>query len=352
MHTPIIYLGDIPVGIGHPPVVIAELGINHNGSLIEAKKIVDSAYRAGCSIIKHQTHIVEDEMSSYAKSVVPANSSFSIFEIMERCALSEEEEYELKCYVESKGMFFFSTPFSRSAVDRLERFGVQAYKVGSGELSNHPLLHYIAACGKPMILSTGMHNIDSVKKAVAIVEQYHVPYALMHCTNIYPTPFEDVRLGAMLELRREFPHAVIGLSDHTVNNNACLAAIALGANIVERHYTDTKDRYGEDIVCSMDSKELYELLVGASQIFLMLNAKQQDKDIVPGEIPTRDFAFATVVAIEDIQPGELFTKNNIWVKRPGNIGIPAEHWYTLLGQRSAVFIPKDTHIVHTMIMQE
>lgn len=352
MSTPIMYLGDIPVGIGYPPVVIAELGINHNGSLAEAKKIVDSACAVGCSIIKHQTHIVAEEMSSYAKHVVPANSTFSIFDIMERCALSEEEEYELKCYVESKGMFFLSTPFSRSAVDRLERFQVQAYKVGSGELSNHPLLHYIASRGKPMILSTGMNDIYAVRKAVAIIESYNIPYALLHCTNIYPTPPEDVRLGAMLELQREFPHAVIGLSDHTVNNNACLAAIALGASIVERHYTDTKERYGEDIICSMDSKELSELLLGASQIFSMLHAKEQHKGLVEGERATRDFAFATVVAIEDIQEGELFTESNIWVKRPGNQGIPAEEYHTLLGRQSTTFIPKDTHIINSMIVQE
>ncbi|MDE7468823.1 MAG: N-acetylneuraminate synthase family protein [Desulfovibrionaceae bacterium] len=349
MSRPLLYLGDIPVGIGYPPVVVAELGINHNGSLAEAKKIVDSAHAVGCSIIKHQTHIVEDEMSSHAKTVVPSNSTFSIYEIMERCALSEEEEYELKCYIESKGMFFLSTPFSRRAVDRLEQFGVQAYKIGSGELSNHPLLHYIASCGKPIILSTGMNDIIGVKKAVSIIEQYNIPYALMHCTNIYPTPPEDVRLGAMLELQREFPNAVIGLSDHTVNNTACLAAIALGACIVERHYTDTKERYGEDIVCSMDQQELQELLNGASQIFSMLHSKKQHKGIVAGEIPTRDFAFATVVAIQDIYPGEAFTKDNIWVKRPGNIGIPAEEWHTLLGKKSLVFIPKDTHILTTMV---
>lgn len=341
-------LGDNIIGAEHPPVVIAEIGINHNGSLEEAKKLVDSAYSTGCKIIKHQTHIVEDEMSSLAKEVIPGNSKDSIFDIMQRCALSEEEEYELKCYVESKGMFFLSTPFSRAAVDRLEKFGVTAYKIGSGELTNYPLLHYIASCGKPIILSTGMNGIEDVREAVSIIEKYNVQYALLHCTNLYPTPSEYVRLGAMVELGREFPNAIIGLSDHTINNNACLAAVALGASIVERHYTDTKLRIGEDIICSMDEEELRALLIGVKEIFLMRGGK---KSKIEEEEVTRKFAFATVVAIQDIAEGEEFTKENTWVKRPGIEGIPAQEWFSLLGKCSSASIKKDTHITAIMVKE-
>ena len=165
------YMGDIKVGIGEQPLVIPEIGINHEGSLSVAKEMVDAAYRAGARLVKHQTHICEDEMCQVAKNVVPGNAKESIYEIMERCALSEEEEYELMKYTENKGMLFLSTPFSRAAADRLERFGVKAYKIGSGEMNNYPLIQHIASFGKPMIVSTGMNDISSIQKTVTILEK-------------------------------------------------------------------------------------------------------------------------------------------------------------------------------------
>ena len=175
MHSS-FYIGDIKIGYGEAPLVIPEIGINHEGSLKTAKLMVDAAYRAGARLIKHQTHIVEDEMSHAAKKVIPGNSNVSIYDVMKRCALAEEEEYELMKYVESKGMVFLSTPFSRAAADRLEGFGVSAYKIGSGEMNNYPLIKHIAAFGKPMIVSTGMNDIPAVKKVVNILEKYKVPY--------------------------------------------------------------------------------------------------------------------------------------------------------------------------------
>ncbi len=217
------------VGLDYKPLVIAEIGINHEGSLKTAFEMVDAAYKAGAEIIKHQTHVVEDEMSKEAKKVIPGNTNVSIYEVMQRCALSEEDEIKLKEYVESKGMIFLSTPFSRAAADRLERMNVVAYKIGSGEMNNYPLLDHIASFGKPMIVSTGMNNIESVRKAVDILEKHDIQYALLHTTNLYPTPVHLVRLGAMQELQKEFPNGIIGLSDHTTSNRACFAATALGA---------------------------------------------------------------------------------------------------------------------------
>ena len=222
--------------------MVAEIGINHEGSLTTAFEMVDAARRAGVEVVKHQTHVVDDEMSGAAKKVVPGNATVSIYEIMQRCALSEDDERTLKEYVESQGMIFMSTPFSRAAADRLQRMNVPAYKIGSGECNNYPLLKHIASFGKPMILSTGMNTIESVGKAVAILESARVPYALLHTTNLYPTPPHLVRLGAMVELGKAFPQAVIGLSDHTTDNVACLGAVALGASILERHFTDRMDR--------------------------------------------------------------------------------------------------------------
>jgi len=197
-----IDLGGRLVGPQHPPLVVAEIGINHEGSLETAFEMVDAAARAGAEVVKHQTHVVGDEMSGAAKRVIPGNARESIFEIMARCALDEEQERALKAYVESKGMLFISTPFSRAAANRLQRMDVKAYKIGSGECNNYPLLKHVAGFGKPIILSTGMNTIESVGKAVDIFEAYRVPYVLLHTTNLYPTPPHLVRLGAMVQLAR------------------------------------------------------------------------------------------------------------------------------------------------------
>ncbi|MBQ9580236.1 MAG: N-acetylneuraminate synthase family protein, partial [Lachnospiraceae bacterium] len=237
-------IGNIGVGEGYKPLVIPEIGINHGGSLDVAMEMVDAAERAGARLIKHQTHIVEDEMSHLAKRVIPGNSKVSIYDVMAECALSEAKEKELFNYVENKGMVFLSTPFSRAAADRLERFGVKAYKIGSGEMNNYPLIEHVASFGKPMIVSTGMNSIEQIEKTVEILERKNVPYALLHTTNLYPTAPEQVRLGAMQEMMKHFPDAIIGLSDHTITNTACIAAMALGAKVVERHFTDHMNRIG------------------------------------------------------------------------------------------------------------
>ncbi|MEQ6356847.1 N-acetylneuraminate synthase family protein [Lysinibacillus sp. M3] len=332
------------IGEDFPPVVIAEIGINHEGSLKVAKEMVNAAYAAGAEIIKHQTHVIDDEMSAKAKNVIPGNAKESIYEIMNRCALNEEEELELKRYVEEMGMIFISTPFSRAAANRLEKMDVKAFKIGSGECNNYPLIEHIAKFGKPMIISTGMNNIESVRKTVEIVEKYNIPYALLHCTNVYPTPANLVRLGGMQELQKEFHNAVIGLSDHTINNNAALAATALGASILERHFTDTKNRFGPDIICSMDPKELKDLIQASKEIAQMRGGK---KEASLEEKVTIDFAFATVVALNDIKEGELLTENNIWVKRPGTGEIPASDYRSVLGKIVNRNVAKDEHLSYS-----
>jgi N-acetylneuraminate synthase len=334
-------IADRIIGDGYSPLVIVEIGINHNGDLKTAFEMVDSAWKSGAEVIKHQTHVVEDEMSKSAKKVIPGNTNISIYEVMEQSALSEEDEIKLKEYVESKGMIFISTPFSREAVNRLERMNVQAYKIGSGECNNYPLLEHIAQFKKPVILSTGMNTIESVKKAVDIFEQNGVPYALLHTTNLYPTPSHLVRLGAMQELQKEFPNIEIGLSDHTTSNLACFSAVALGANILERHYTDRMDRKGPDIVNSMDSLALRELLIGSEEIAKMRGGK---KEPAKEEQVTIDFAFATVVSIKEIKKGDIFSKDNIWVKRPGVGDILAEDFNKLLGKKATQDISIDEHI--------
>jgi N-acetylneuraminate synthase len=338
---PLLQINGRIISEDHTPLVIVEIGINHEGSLKAAFEMVDAAYNAGAEIIKHQTHVIEDEMSDLAKKVIPGNANESIYEIMERCALNEKDEIKLKEYIESKGMIFISTPFSRAAADRLERMGVSAYKIGSGECNNYPLIEHIVKFNKPMIVSTGMNDIDSVRKMVNILEEYNIQYALLHTTNLYPTPSHLVRFGAMQELQREFPNAVIGLSDHTTSNLACFGAVALGASILERHFTDSMGRDGPDIVNSMDPEALTELINGSIELKKMRGGK---KEAVKEEQVTMDFAFATVVAIKDIKKGEMFSKDNIWVKRPGTGEIKAEFYNDILGKTVNEDISVDSHL--------
>ena len=271
-------IGNRNIGTGFKPLIIAEIGINHNGSLKLAKQIVNAAYQSGAEIVKHQTHIPEEEMSSKAKKVIPVHTKKSIYEIIKECSLSEEDEIKLKKYVESKGMIFISTPFSRKAAIRLNKMGVKAFKIGSGECNNYPLIEHIANYKKPIILSTGMNSVKSIKPAVEILRSKKVNFALLHCTNIYPTPPELVRLEAMNSLRKAFPDAVIGLSDHTTSNYTSLAAIGMGASIIERHFIDKKNRKGADIECSMNKKELKELINGSKIIHKALKGSKEIVD--------------------------------------------------------------------------
>ena len=326
-------IGNRMVGEGYKPLVIAEIGINHNGSLKLAKKIVDAAKNAGAEIIKHQTHIPDEEMSSKAKKVIPVHTNESIYEIIKKCSLSEIDEIKLKKYTESKGLIFISTPFSKQAAIRLHKMNIQAFKIGSGECNNYPLIEHIANYKKPIILSTGMNSIKSIKPAVEILRQKKIKFALLHCTNIYPTPPELVRLQAMSELKKAFPDAVIGLSDHTTSNYTCLAAIGLGASIVERHFIDKKNRKGADIECSMNKKELKDLIIGSETIFKSLKGK---KEIIKEEKITTDFAFSTVVTTKKILKGQKFSKNNIWLKRPNDGDFGPKDYKSLIGKISKI----------------
>lgn len=339
--NPSIEIAGRKIGYDYDPLIMVEIGINHGGSLEVAFEMVDAAYQAGAEIIKHQTHIVNDEMSAVAKNVVPGHTEKSIYEIMESCSLTEKEEIELQRYVQEKGIIFISTPFSRAAAERLFRMKVPAFKIGSGECNNYPLIRHIAKVGKPIILSTGMNTIESVSKAVLIFREYNISFALLHCTNVYPTPPKLVRLGAMTELQNNFPDAVIGLSDHTVTNYPALGAVALGASIIERHFTDSMGRIGPDISCSMNPEALKVLIAGSK---IIKQARGGKKGPVDAEKTTIDFAYASVVSIKDIHSGEQFSADNIWVKRPGTGEIMAIDFDSILGKKAANYIPNDKQI--------
>jgi sialic acid synthase SpsE len=329
------------IGYEYDPLVIAEIGINHEGSLQTAYEMVDAALQAGAEVIKHQTHVIADEMSADAKKVIPGNAKESIYEIMERCALNEEDETKLMQYVESKGAIFISTPFSRAAAERLERMGVSAYKIGSGECNNYPLIELVASYGKPIILSTGMNDIDAISVAVDIFRKYKVPYCLLHCTNVYPTPDNLIRLGGVSQLQEAFADAVVGLSDHSIDNLACLGAVAVGASVLERHFTDHKSRKGPDINCSMDIAECAHLIRESKRMKAMRGGR---KGAVQEEQVTIDFAYASVVTIKPVKQGETFSKDNLWVKRPGTGAFLAKDYDSLLGKVATVDIAHDVQL--------
>ena len=334
-----LQLGHRSIGPDYPPLVIAEIGINHEGNFQKAIRMVDDAYAAGCECVKFQSHVIDDEM--IANKVIPGNASESIWDIMSRCSLTEEEEFKLKRYVEVKGMIYLCTPFSRAAADRLESMGVCAYKIGSGECNNYPLVKHIAAHGKPIILSTGMNDIASITPAVEILRRAEVPFAILHCTSMYPTPYEKVRLGALRVLADHFPDAVIGLSDHSLGNYTSFAAVALGANVLEKHFTSDKRWPGPDVPISIDPLELRELIEGSRAIYHSLGGT---KEILPEEQPTIAFAYACVVATRNIRAGEELNKANIWVKRPGTGEIKARHFESVIGKRASSAIPKDAQL--------
>ncbi len=339
-------LGARKVGSDHPPLVVPEIGINHEGSYEKAVQMVDAAAEAGAEIVKFQCHITEDEM--IPTDMKPGEiSEERLWDIIKRCELTDEEEVRLKDYTESKGMIYLSTPFSRAAADRLEEMGVVGYKIGSGECNNFPLIEHIARFGKPMIVSTGMNDLQSVRKTADIIQKCGTPFALLHCTSMYPTPYEKVRLGGISNLQEAFAETPVGLSDHSMGVWTCLGAVSLGACILEKHFTISRDWPGPDTGISIEPNELNDLIVGSSAIW---QARGGTKSILAEEKPVIDFAYASVVSIQEIKAGDELTLENIWVKRPGTGPLLADRFDELLGKTAARDIASDAQLTHDDII--
>ena len=336
-----VRIGSRRISEDTPPLVIADIGITNEGSMAKARRMIADAHAAGAECVKFQAHVVDDEMVPAARGVIPGNATQSIWNIMERCALTEAQDRALKAYAERLGMIYLSTPYSRAAADRLARLGVAAYKIGSGECNNYPLVEHIASFKKPVILSTGMNDISSIRPAVAILERRRVPYVLLHCVSRYPTPYEAVGLGALAELRHAFPGALVGLSDHSLGIYTALGATALGACVLEKHFTSDKTWPGPDVPLSLDPKELRDLIQGSKAIHA---ARGGVKRVLREEKPTIDFAYACVVAIRDIAKGHRYTADNIWVKRPGTGEIRAADFKKILGKKAKSDVAKDSQL--------
>lgn len=328
------------MGPDHPPLVIAEVGINHEGQLDKALQLVDAAADAGAEVVKFQCHITDKEM--VPTDMKPGKiSEERLWDIIKRCELTEDEERQVQRHCAKRGVMYLSTPFSREAADRLLAMDVPAFKIGSGECNNYPLLDHVARMGRPMIVSTGMNDLASVRRTVEVLERHAVPYSLLHCTSMYPTPYDKVRLGGITDLQRAFPGVGIGLSDHSMGIWTCLGAVALGAMVLEKHFTISRSWPGPDTGISIEPNELRDLVIGSKAVW---EARGGSKTILPEEQPVIEFAYATVVSIAPIKAGDAFSRDNVWVKRPGTGKILADRFEDVVGKRATRDIPADVHL--------
>lgn len=334
--NPFIEISGRKIGEDYLPLIIAEIGINHNGDFSKAMRMIDDAKGAGLEAVKFQCHIVEEEM--IPNNIIPSNAKETIWDMMTRCQFTEEQERELKAYTESKGMIYLSTPFSFAAVDRLERLGITAYKIGSGECNNIPLVKYIAEKRKPIILSTGMNTRDEIENTIRIIKHNHCDLAILHCVSAYPTPYNNINIKEV-RLMKLLYHNVIGYSDHSFGILPCIIALSLGASIIEKHFTSSIMFDGPDIPISSTPDEFSKLLELSPKIFDIL--KYNTSDI---QNNTKNFAFHSIVALQDIKAQHLFTPQNITTKRPGTGDFKAADMTTLFGMFATRDIKKNEQI--------
>lgn len=330
-----VRIGERPVGDAHPVFVVAEAGVNHDGDMAKARELVAAAAECGADAVKFQTHLPEREMLPQGETAGYVGES--LYTLLKRVELSREQHQELRAEADRRGILFLSTPFSREAADLLEELGVPAFKIGSGEMTNWPLLRHVARKGKPVILSTGMSTLEEVAQAVAQVRALNPDLILLQCTSSYPTRYEDVHLG-VIGLYRERFGVPVGLSDHSPGVYTALGAVALGASLLEKHFTLDRRWPGPDQQASIEPPELRELVRGARAIKAALGGT---KAVLAEEVPVQRMARESVVTLVDIPAGGVLTEEMVWVKRPGT-GIPARELERVIGRRVRRPVPADT----------
>ncbi len=312
--------------------IIAEAGVNHNGNFELAKKMIDSAKEAGVDYVKFQTFNPGKLVSRFAEKAdyqkETTGSNESQLEMLERLTLTKSNFKELKNYCDSIGIGFISTPFDLESIEFLNKFDMDFWKIPSGEITNLPYLEAIAKTGRKVIMSTGMSNLEEIKGAVSILEKNGVKeIELLHCNTQYPTPFEDVNLNSMLTLKSEIGKKV-GFSDHTLGIEVPIAAVALGAEIIEKHFTLDKEMEGPDHRASLNPVELKQMVKAIRNIEKSLGDAL--KRATPSEMANKNVARKSIVAAKNIKKGEILSKENLTTKRPGN-GICPMRWYDIIG---------------------
>lgn len=331
--------------------IIAEAGVNHNGNLEIAKKLVDAAASTGADAVKFQTFVPEEvasraaEKAAYQKAA--ATGKETQLDMIRRLALSPEDFRVLKSYCDDAGIMFLSTPFDYYSVDLLDNLGVPLFKIPSGELVNDRFLKYVAAKGKPLIISTGMATLGEVEEALAAVESVgNREITLLHCTSAYPTPPEEVNLRAMVTMKNAFGMPV-GYSDHTAGIEIPVAAVALGAVVIEKHFTLSRDMEGPDHKASLEPEEFAAMVRAIRNVEKALGDGR--KRPTPAEQDVRKAARRSIVAAHRIEAGEVITEDKLALKRPGT-GIPPRMWELVTGRRAKVDIEADELIMWDMIL--
>ena len=315
--------------------IIAEAGVNHNGSIELAKQMIEEAARAGANYIKFQTFKPEKLVSKYAQKAdyqkKTTGNNESQLQMLEKLALSYDDFVELKRYCEQIGIGFLSTPFDEDSIRFLDSLDMDFWKIPSGEITNYPYLVQIAQTGRDIVLSTGMCEMDEIADAMKVLEENGAGnISLLHCNTEYPTPYEDVNLLAMKQMRTAFKKQV-GYSDHTVGIEVPIAAVALGAEIIEKHFTLDRKMDGPDHRASLEPDELKEMVQAIRNIETALGEKE--KIVTESEMKNKSVARKSIVAAKSIKRGEIFTVDNITVKRPGT-GISPMRWYDILGRKA------------------
>lgn len=339
--TDAIKIGTRWVGDNHPPYVIAEAAVSHQGEIETAKRMVYIAHAMGCDAIKFQMHVLDNEM--LRDTPISENFKESLYDTLVNTNLTLDEHKMLKALCESLGIDYLCTPFSAEAADILDEMGILAFKTGSGELTNIPLIMHIAKKGRPMIISTGMALVEEIQETVDAMKAIGTPFALTHCVSAYPCPYNRVNLHNIPRYRELFD-VPIGLSDHSLGIYTSLGAVALGSCVVEKHYTLDKLQSGPDHAVSLEPYELGELVKGCRAVF---EARGAEREIFPEEMPIIAWARESVVSITDIPAGATITADMVWVKRPspGEGAIPAKDLYQVIGRISNVRIGKDRQIL-------
>jgi N,N'-diacetyllegionaminate synthase len=323
-----VTIGKKKIGNDHPVYIIAEGCDNHLGNIVAAKEMALQARLAGADAVKFQHHIPGEEMLPD----IPMSDNFDmpLFEFLEKYALTLEQHMEIKAYCESIGIQYLCTPFSRQAAQELNGIGIEAFKIGSGEMTDLPTLERIAAFGKPMIVSTGMSAFDEIDRTYNALLKLNVPLVLMNCVSEYPPVYEDINLRVINMMIERYPMAVIGHSDHTPDLYTCFAAVALGAKVIEKHVILDKRQPGPDQSVSIDFFELASLVEGIRKIEASLGSK---KEVHKKEKQIREWAFRSLVSTRRISAGETITDEMIWSKRPGT-GIPSHMRNKVLGLKA------------------
>ncbi|WP_353663233.1 N-acetylneuraminate synthase [Hydrogenimonas sp. SS33] len=320
--------------------VIAEAGVNHNGKIELAKKMIDAAAEAGADAVKFQTFKTENlvskkaEKAEYQKTTTDRDESQ--FDMIKRLELDVDTHYELMEYCNRKGIMFLSTPFDIDSIALLDRMGLDIFKIGSGEITNLPYLRAIGKLGKRVILSTGMADIGEIEDALDILIQSGTAkekITILHANTMYPTPMEDVNLKAMQTIACTFG-CDVGYSDHTLGIEVDIAAVALGAKVIEKHFTLDKSMEGPDHKASLEPHELKAMVTAIRNIEKALG--NGIKKPSPSEIPNIAIARKSIVASRPIKKGEILTSDNITAKRPAN-GLSPMRWDEIVG----IAAPKD-----------